>query len=276
MNHAYARPFRGVTAQRAVAGVVATTMIGAGAAPIAAAASHHGSAAARTYVLRTYNEKMGSKLVTVTVFTRGGKKYRAKEWYTGAGAKKVKHRYVYLMKGRAKTLISATPALATPNAAQRSCTDAEAGAVQSAYDAFYKHVQAGHLETSPGDQVDDIARDPDAYVKIHTVLVENMAGQSVLDFGTFPAVAAEILDIFMKHIDAGHLETSPEGQVKDILRADQYVKTHTVLVENMLAPLLAWESMFVAGTPEDCTAEPAPAAPTAGGAATPAPAAADT
>jgi len=36
---------------------------------------------------------------------------------------------------------------------------------------------------------------------------------------------------------AAHLEASPGQQVADIADLDQYVKTHTVMVENMLAPL---------------------------------------
>ena len=35
-----------------------------------------------------------------------------------------------------------------------------------------------------------------------------------------------------------HLEASPGQQASDILNVSQYVKTHTVLVENMLAPTM--------------------------------------
>jgi len=46
------------------------------------------------------------------------------------------------------------------------------------------------------------------------------------------------LDAFLAHFYAGHLETSVGQQVKDASDVDQYVKTHTVLIENMLKPLL--------------------------------------
>lgn len=266
MKFGYARPFGTVTTQRAIAGIAATAMLGGIAGP-AAVAGAHTHTTAKTYVLSKKTQKVGSRTVTITVFTRAGKKYRAKEWFTGSGSTRVKHRYVYLMKGKAKTTAQGTPTAATT----RACTDAESGAIQSAYDAFYKHLQAGHLETSPENQVKDIVSDPDGYAKIHTVLVENMMGQSVLDAGTLPLVASEVLDVFMKHVNAGHLETSPEGQVKDIIDIDQYTKTHTVLVENMMAPLLAWERTFTAGSDPVCTEEatpaPAAAAPTAPAAA---------
>ena len=41
----------------------------------------------------------------------------------------------------------------------------------------------------------------------------------------------------MQHVYAAHLETAPGQQVADALAVDQYVKTHTVLVENMIKPL---------------------------------------
>ncbi|MFL6022765.1 MAG: cupredoxin family copper-binding protein [Marmoricola sp.] len=112
-------------------------------------------------------------------------------------------------------------------------TDACGGA-ESALDAFLQHVYAGHLEASPGQQVKDIT-DVDQYVKTHTVLVENMLKPLV-------GGGEESLDAFLQHLYAGHLEASPGQQVKDITDLDQYVKTHTVLVENMLKPLLGGTS----------------------------------
>ena len=44
---------------------------------------------------------------------------------------------------------------------------------------------------------------------------------------------------FWTHVQKGHLEASPAQQVHDITATDQYVKTHTVLVEDMLAPVMA-------------------------------------
>jgi hypothetical protein len=46
-------------------------------------------------------------------------------------------------------------------------------------------------------------------------------------------------DAFMAHFDAAHLEASPSEQVADVLDVDQYTKTHTVLVEHMVKPMVA-------------------------------------
>ncbi|HEX4345066.1 MAG TPA: cupredoxin family copper-binding protein [Solirubrobacteraceae bacterium] len=43
---------------------------------------------------------------------------------------------------------------------------------------------------------------------------------------------------FIDHIDSAHLERSPFGQVRDLMNVDAYTLTHTVLVEDMLAPLV--------------------------------------
>ena len=46
------------------------------------------------------------------------------------------------------------------------------------------------------------------------------------------------VDTFLQHVYAAHLEASPGQQVADLIGdLDQYVKTHTVMVENMVAPL---------------------------------------
>jgi plastocyanin len=49
-------------------------------------------------------------------------------------------------------------------------------------------------------------------------------------------LVAAVLDPFWTHFQAAHLETSPFTQVQEALDVDRYVQTHTVLVENMLAP----------------------------------------
>jgi len=125
-----------------------------------------------------------------------------------------------------------TPAPTTPSMPMPSA-DACGGA-QSALDAFMAHFYAAHLETSVGQQVTD-ALDVDQYVKTHTVLIENMI--KPLLGGSQSAV-----DSFMAHFNSAHLETSLSQQVADALNADQYVKTHTVLIGNMLAPLLGGSS----------------------------------
>ncbi|MFL6106830.1 MAG: cupredoxin family copper-binding protein, partial [Marmoricola sp.] len=104
------------------------------------------------------------------------------------------------------------------------------GGAEASLDAFLAHLYAGHLETSVGQQVKD-ASNVDQYVKTHTVLIENMLKPLV-------GGGQASLDAFLAHLYAGHLETSVGQQVKDASNVDQYVKTHTVLIENMLKPLV--------------------------------------
>jgi amicyanin len=94
------------------------------------------------------------------------------------------------------------------------------------------HIKAAHLETSPLQQVND-ALAFDNYVKQHTVLL----GQ-VLDPLLASNVQGAVLEPFIAHVKAAHLETSPLQQVNDALAFDNYVKQHTVLLEQMLTPLL--------------------------------------
>jgi plastocyanin len=46
------------------------------------------------------------------------------------------------------------------------------------------------------------------------------------------------VDTFMVHFNAAHLETSLGQQILEALSLDQYALTHTILIKNMLAPLL--------------------------------------
>lgn len=95
-------------------------------------------------------------------------------------------------------------------------------------DPFWVHFEAAHLETSPGQQVAE-ALALDQYVLTHTVLIENMLAPLMGSGGPLGA--------FWTHFEAAHLETSPGQQAAEALSLDQYVLTHTVLVEQMLAPL---------------------------------------
>ena len=54
--------------------------------------------------------------------------------------------------------------------------------------------------------------------------------------GSSLSVTTALVDPFVVHFDKAHLETSPGQQVEQALNVDQYAKTHTVLVEDMLAP----------------------------------------
>ncbi len=102
--------------------------------------------------------------------------------------------------------------------------------LESTVDAFMQHFYAAHLETSVGQQVTD-ALSLDQYIKTHLILVENMLKPLV-------GGAQSTLDTFLQHVYAAHLETGVGQQVTDALAIDQYVKTHTVLVENMIKPLI--------------------------------------
>jgi hypothetical protein len=130
----------------------------------------------------------------------------------------------------AKAETSAEPApAATTDAMAMPATDVCTG-LDSTVDAFLQHFYAAHLETSPGQQVAD-ALAIDQYLKTHLILVENMVKPLL-------GGAQSTLDTFLQHVYAAHLETSPGQQVADALAIDQYAKTHTVMVENMIKPLI--------------------------------------
>ncbi len=121
-----------------------------------------------------------------------------------------------------------TPTTPTPTMPPMGGDDVCTG-LESTIDAFMQHVYAAHLETSLGQQVTD-ALNLDQYLKTHLILVENMLKPLL-------GGVQSTLDTFLQHVYAAHLETSLGQQVTDALAIDQYVKTHTVLVENMLKPL---------------------------------------
>lgn len=97
------------------------------------------------------------------------------------------------------------------------------------------HIQTAHLQTSPGQQVADILN-LDQYVKTHTVWLEQVLSP-VMD-GSADQVVKDTLAPIIAHIKSAHLETSLGQQVTDALNFDQYIKTHTVWLEQVLNPLL--------------------------------------
>jgi amicyanin len=103
-------------------------------------------------------------------------------------------------------------------------------------DTFMAHVESAHLERSLFQQVTDILA-IDQYVLTHTVWLEQVL-QPVYD-GTADQVVKDTLAPVMAHIQAAHLERSPLQQVQDILAIDQYVLTHTVWLEQVLASAAA-------------------------------------
>ncbi|MFD8499603.1 plastocyanin/azurin family copper-binding protein [Amycolatopsis sp. NPDC059657] len=101
------------------------------------------------------------------------------------------------------------------------------------------HIKSAHLETSPGQQVQDILN-LDQYIKTHTVWLESVLSP-VLN-GSADKVLKDTLAPIVAHIKSAHLETSLGQQVQDILNLDQYIKTHTVWLETVLTPLLTQAS----------------------------------
>jgi hypothetical protein len=117
-----------------------------------------------------------------------------------------------------------SPPSGTPSAL-RPCAG-----LNAAVDAFLAHFYAAHLEESPSQQVGDLLN-VDQYVTTHTVLVEHMVEPLL-------SGADDATTVFLEHLYAAHLEESPSQQAADLLALDQYVKTHTVLVEHMVEPLV--------------------------------------
>jgi plastocyanin len=106
---------------------------------------------------------------------------------------------------------------------------------KAALQPFIDHIKFAHLETSPAQQAQDILN-LDQYIKTHTVLLENMLAPAFN--GSANQVVTDTLAPMVQHIKSAHLETSLGQQVTDLLNLDQYIKTHTVLLENVLTPLL--------------------------------------
>lgn len=127
----------------------------------------------------------------------------------------------------------ADPAPADPAPAQPPGGDSADCVPSTAFDEFMRHVEFAHLQTSPDQQVEDLA-DVDQYMLVHMVLVNDML-QPVFGGVTTDATATS-LDAFWRHMEVAHFQRSPLGQVEDLLDTDQYVQTHTVLVQDMLSP----------------------------------------
>jgi len=49
-------------------------------------------------------------------------------------------------------------------------------------------------------------------------------------------IVTGLLVPLLQHLDTTHLGESPGQQVSDLLNLDQYVLTHTTLIENMIIP----------------------------------------
>ena len=133
--------------------------------------------------------------------------------------------------------VGSTPSTRRPAAAPAAPAPAAICAGQPLLDAMMAplvdHLEKAHLETGVGQQITDLLS-LDQYVKTHTVLLESILSPQLdlltaLPQGLTPLVA---------HIQKAHLDTSPGQQAADLLAVDQYVKTHTVLVRDVAAPVL--------------------------------------
>lgn len=103
--------------------------------------------------------------------------------------------------------------------------------VNAMLDPFFTHLYRAHLERSPGQQANDLLN-VNQYTLTHTVLLEDMVAPAIT------AVQNSLNGVvpFTNHMYRAHLERSPGQQVNDLLNVNQYVTTHTVLVEDMTAP----------------------------------------
>jgi plastocyanin len=161
------------------------------------------------------------------------------------------------------------PAVAVPKALRAPATVAAAAAATTtatcpdsvttaALTAFIAHLDAAHFQRSPLQQLGDILS-TDQYVKTHTVLAQNMA-QPLLD--ALPGMLDTATLSFFQHLDVAHFQRSPVQQLGDILSTDQYVKTHTVLAQNMLQGLfdaISGACSAPGASPPATTPAPAPA-----------------
>ncbi|MFD9328901.1 plastocyanin/azurin family copper-binding protein [Streptomyces sp. NPDC060065] len=133
------------------------------------------------------------------------------------------------------TATSTTGPTATPTATGGtgggSGDDEQCTSIQNVL-PILQHIYSAHLETSPGQQVQD-ALALDSYIKMHTVWVESIVkpavsgGSSVLD---------STLSVLLNHIYSAHLDQSLGQQITDLLDVDSYVKMHTVWAGQMLTP----------------------------------------
>jgi hypothetical protein len=93
------------------------------------------------------------------------------------------------------------------------------------------HLKKAHFEESPGQQANDLLN-LNQYIATHTALIEQVMAPLVNLVEAVPSG----LDPVLAHIDRAHLQESPGQQANDLLNVNQYIQTHTVLVEDAVAP----------------------------------------
>ncbi|POM24798.1 Amicyanin precursor [Actinomadura rubteroloni] len=105
------------------------------------------------------------------------------------------------------------------------------GALNEMLTIILQHIYTAHLQRSPSQQIAD-ALALDQYIKTHTAWV-----QMILESGV--GGVQEVLkglQPLLQHLYVAHLQRSPAEQLSDALAVDSYLKSHTVLVQDILKP----------------------------------------
>lgn len=108
----------------------------------------------------------------------------------------------------------------------------ECYSVQQVLMPILQHIYSAHLGESVGQQVQD-ALNLDNYLKLHTVWLESIISPAV---SGSTSILDQTLTTLFQHLDSAHLEEPLGQQVQDILNPGQYVSSHLVLAEHLLAP----------------------------------------
>jgi len=124
----------------------------------------------------------------------------------------------------------------TPSPTTSSPPPSETCAVSTALQKFLTHLNAAHLSEPLSQQLQDILN-IDQYINLHLVLVKSMLEPQTE--GGLSNILNTDLTTFLLHLDAAHLGESLGDQAKDILNVGQYVSSHLVLIEHLLAPIQA-------------------------------------
>ena len=125
---------------------------------------------------------------------------------------------------------SAATAPALQSAATSSASEPAAGTPTVSQAARSAAPSLAAAPSVAGPASSSAAAGPSASSSAHSATSSTCTGQTVV---------AALADPFVAHFYHGHLEESPSQQAGDITNTDQYVKTHTVLIENMAAPAIA-------------------------------------
>lgn len=124
------------------------------------------------------------------------------------------------------------PDTGQPDTGRSAGTSCSGQNIVSAMEApLLTHLEKAHFQQSPGQQVQDLLN-VNQYVATHTALIEQMLAPLAAVLEGIPVGLSDIVT----HVDEAHLEESPGQQVNDLLNVNQYVATHTALVEAATAP----------------------------------------